>query len=47
MKTENSTIIFLSIALILGSTIAKSANFYTSIVFANHEFAAFLFPHRL
>ena len=40
MKTENTTMIFLSIALVLGSTIARSSILNTSIVFANHEFAA-------
>jgi hypothetical protein len=40
MKTENTTIVFLSIAIVLGSTIAISSILNTSIVFANHEFAA-------
>jgi hypothetical protein len=40
MSTENSTRVFLTIALILGSAIAISSFLSTSTVFANHEFAA-------
>lgn len=40
MKTENSTIVILIVALVLGSTVAISSISSASMVFANHEFAA-------
>jgi hypothetical protein len=40
MNSENSSRVFLTTALILGSAIAISSILSTSTVFANHEFAA-------
>ena len=40
MTTENSTMLILTVTLVLGSAIALSSISGTSVVFANHEFAA-------
>ena len=40
MATENRTMVILTVSLVLGSAIALSSISSTSVVFANHEFAA-------
>lgn len=40
MTTENGTMVILTITLVLGSAFALSSISSTSVVFANHEFAA-------